>query len=59
MTTAARSRQLSSAAYLADGIDVLPDRVVDAVLDEAHRTRRRRHASARGGPGPCRGGSQR
>ena len=29
------------AAYLADGIDVLPDRVVDAVLDEAHRTRQR------------------
>ena len=28
-------------AYLADGIDVLPDRVVDAVLDEAHRTRQR------------------
>ena len=29
------------AAYMADGIDVLPDRVVDAVLDEAHRTRQR------------------
>ena len=29
------------AAYLADGIDVLPDRVADAVLDEAHRTRQR------------------
>jgi hypothetical protein len=29
------------AAYLADGMDVLPDRVVDAVLDEAHRTRQR------------------
>ena len=29
------------AAYLADGTDVLPDRVVDAVLDEAHRTRQR------------------
>ena len=28
-------------AYLTDGIDVLPDRVVDAVLDEAHRTRQR------------------
>jgi hypothetical protein len=28
-------------AYLADGMDVLPDRVVDAVLDEAHRTRQR------------------
>ena len=27
--------------YLANGIDVLPDRVVDAVLDEAHRTRQR------------------
>ena len=29
------------AAYLADGIDVLPDRVADAVLVEAHRTRQR------------------
>ena len=29
------------AAYLADGMEVLPDRVVDAVLDEAHRTRQR------------------
>jgi hypothetical protein len=28
-------------AYLADGMDVLPDRVVDAVLDEAHRTKQR------------------
>ncbi len=28
-------------AYLTDGIDVLPDRVVDAVLGEAHRTRQR------------------
>ena len=29
------------AAYLADGMEVLPDRVVEAVLDEAHRTRQR------------------
>ena len=28
-------------AYLADGMTVLPDRVVDAVLDEVHRTRQR------------------
>ena len=28
-------------AYLADGMEVLPDRVVDAILDEAHRTRQR------------------
>ena len=26
-------------AYLADGMEVLPDRVVDSVLDEVHRTR--------------------
>lgn len=29
------------AAYLADGIEILPDRVADAVLDEVHRTRQR------------------
>ena len=29
------------AAYLADGMEVLPDRVVDSVLDEVHRTRQR------------------
>lgn len=29
------------AAYLADGMTVLSDRVIDAVLDEAHRTRQR------------------
>ena len=28
-------------AYLADGMEVLPDRVVDSVLDEVHRTRQR------------------
>jgi hypothetical protein len=28
-------------AYLASGMEVLPDRVVDAVLDEIHRTRQR------------------
>jgi hypothetical protein len=40
MTTPREPEGLLS-AYLADGIDVLPDRVVDAVLDEAHRTRQR------------------
>jgi len=40
MTTPRAPKDLLS-AYLADGIDVLPDRVVDAVLDEAHRTRQR------------------
>ena len=40
MTTPRDPDRLLS-AYLADGIDVLPDRVVDAVLDEAHRTRQR------------------
>ena len=29
------------AAYLVDGMEVLPDRVADAVLDEVHRTRQR------------------
>jgi Kelch motif len=29
------------ASYLADGMEVLPDRVADAVLDEVHRTRQR------------------
>ena len=28
-------------AYLAEGMEVLPDRVVDSVLDEVHRTRQR------------------
>ncbi len=28
-------------AYLLEGMEVLPDRVVDSVLDEAHRTRQR------------------
>ena len=40
MTTPRDPNNLLS-AYLANGIDVLPDRVVDAVLDEAHRTRQR------------------
>ena len=35
-------------AYLAGGMEVLPDRVVDAVLDEVHRT------SQRAGLGPWR-----
>ena len=28
-------------AYLAVGMEVLPDRVVDSILDEVHRTRQR------------------
>ena len=39
--TNARDPEALLAAYLADGMDVLPDRVADAVLDEAHRTRQR------------------
>ena len=39
--TTPRDPEAFLSAYLADGIDVLPDRVVDAVLDEAHRTRQR------------------
>lgn len=39
--TTARDPEALLAAYLADGMDVLPDRVADAVLDEAHRTRLR------------------
>jgi hypothetical protein len=40
MTTDHRPDELL-AAYLAEGIEILPDRVIDAVLDEAHRTRQR------------------
>lgn len=39
--TNARDPEALLAAYLAEGMDVLPDRVADAVLDEAHRTRQR------------------
>jgi len=38
MTTARDPEQLLS-AYLADGMEVLPDRVAESVLDEVHRTR--------------------
>ena len=39
--TTSRDPDARLAAYLADGMDALPDRVVDAVLDEVHRTRQR------------------
>jgi hypothetical protein len=39
--TTPRDPEALLAAYLVDGIEVLPDRVVDAVLDEVHRTRQR------------------
>jgi len=39
--TKPRDPQALLSAYLADGMQILPDRVVDAVLDEAHRTRQR------------------
>ena len=41
MTTPRRDPEALLSAYLADGMEVLPDRVVDAVLDEVHRTRQR------------------
>jgi hypothetical protein len=41
MTTPRRDPEALLSAYLAVGIEVLPDRVVDAVLDEVHRTRQR------------------
>jgi hypothetical protein len=40
MTTPRDAETLLS-AYLADGMEVLPDRVVDSVLDEIHQTRQR------------------
>ncbi len=39
--TKARDPEALLSAYLADGMEILPDRVVDAVLAEAHRTRQR------------------
>ena len=39
--TTSRDPDARLAAYLADGMTVLSDRVIDAVLDEAHRTRQR------------------
>jgi hypothetical protein len=39
--TTNRDPEALLAAYLVDGMSVLPDRVVDAVLDEVHRTRQR------------------
>ena len=41
MTTPRRDPEALLSAYLAVGMEVLPDRVIDAVLDEAHRTRQR------------------
>jgi hypothetical protein len=41
MTTPRRDPDALLSAYLAVGMEVLPDRVVDAVLDEVHRTRQR------------------
>ena len=40
--TTPRDPEALLSAYLADGMEVLPDRVVDSVLDEVHRTRQRR-----------------
>ena len=39
--TTSRDPDALLAAYLADGMSVLSDRVIEAVLDEAHRTRQR------------------
>ena len=39
--TKPRDPEALLSAYLADGMEVLPDRVVDSVLDEVHRTRQR------------------
>jgi hypothetical protein len=41
MTTPRRDPEALLSAYLAVGMEVLSDRVVDAVLEEAHRTRQR------------------
>ena len=39
--TKPRDPEAFLSAYLAEGMEVLPDRVVDAVLGEIHRTRQR------------------
>jgi hypothetical protein len=39
--TKSRDPEALLAAYFREGMEVLPDRVVDAVLDEVHRTRQR------------------
>ncbi len=39
--TKPRDPEALLSAYLADGMEVLSDRVVDSVLDEVHRTRQR------------------
>jgi hypothetical protein len=39
--TTPRDPEALLSAYLADGMEILPDRVADAVLDEIHRTRQR------------------
>ena len=44
--TKQRDPEALLAAYLAGGMDVLPDRVVESVLAEVHRTRRRRTISS-------------
>jgi Kelch motif len=41
MTTPRRDPEALLSAYLAVGMEALPDRVVEAVLDEVHRTRQR------------------
>jgi hypothetical protein len=39
--TNSRDPEALLTAYLSEGMEVLPDRVVDAVLDEVHRTHQR------------------
>ena len=39
--TKPRDPEALLSAYLAEGMEVLPDRVVDSILDEVHRSRRR------------------
>ena len=39
--TKARDPEALLSAYLAGGMEVLPDRVIDSVLEEIHRTRQR------------------
>jgi len=46
--TKPRDPEALLSAYLAGGMEVLPDRVVDSVLDEIHRTRQRIPISLRG-----------
>jgi hypothetical protein len=46
--TNSRDPEALLSAYLAGGMEVLPDRVVDAILDEVHRTRQRAVFGPRG-----------